>query len=100
MTYFGVHLAFIYPNGSDVLSFRRLRFKNDTIRLVFGLANQMHTSVHLLAFHLVLCTHDNCLFILLTQDHVCYLFKIHLLRGTIIKCNTPNFTDGLAFASR
>jgi len=31
MTYFDVHLAFIYPNGSDVLSFRRLRFKNDTL---------------------------------------------------------------------
>ena len=60
----------------------------------------MYTSVDLFAFDLVLCTHDNCLVVLLTQDHVFYLFKIHQLRGTIIKCNTPNFTNGLAFASR
>jgi len=60
----------------------------------------MYTSVDLFAFDLVLCTHDNCLVILLIQDHVFYLFKIHQLRGTIIKCNAPNFTDGLAFASR
>jgi len=56
----------------------------------------MHTSVDLFSFDLVLCTHDNCLVVLLTQDHFFYLFKIHQLRGTIIKCNTPNFTDGLA----
>jgi len=36
------------PERSDVLSFRRLRFKNDTIRLVFGLTNQMYTSVDFL----------------------------------------------------
>ena len=56
----------------------------------------MYTSIDLFAFDLILCTHRNCLVILLTQDHVLYLFKIHQLRGTIIKCNTPNFTDGLA----
>jgi len=60
----------------------------------------MYTSVDLFSFDFVLCTHDNCLVVLFTQDHVFYLFKIYQLRGTIIKCNTPNFTDGLTFASR
>ena len=56
----------------------------------------MYTSNDLFAIDLVLCMHDNCLVVLLAQDHVFYAFKIHQLRGTIIKCNTPNFTDGLA----
>jgi len=47
----------------------------------------MYTSVDRFAFDLVLCTHDNCLVVLLTQDHSFYLFKFHQLRGTIIKCN-------------
>ena len=47
----------------------------------------MYTSVNLFAFDLVLCTHDNCLVVLLAQDHVFYLFKIHQLPGTVIKCN-------------
>jgi len=55
----------------------------------------MHTSVDPFAFDLVLCTHDNCLVVLLIQDHAFYLFKIHQLQGTIIKCNTTNFTDVL-----
>jgi len=54
----------------------------------------MYSSINLFAFDLILCVHDNCL-ALLTQDHVFYLFNIHQLRGTIIKCNTPNFTNGL-----
>ena len=45
----------------------------------------MYTSVDVLAFDLVLCTHDNCLVVLLTQDHVFYLFKIHQLQGFIDK---------------
>ena len=40
----------------------------------------MYTSIDLFAFDLVLCTHDNCLVVLLTQDHVFYLFKIHQFR--------------------
>jgi len=60
----------------------------------------MYTSIDLSAFDLVLCMHDNCLVVLLAQDPVFYLSKLHQLRGTIIKCNTPNFTNGLAFARR
>jgi len=40
----------------------------------------MYTSVDPFAFDLVLCTHDNCLVFLLTQDHVFCLFKIHQFR--------------------
>ena len=43
----------------------------------------MYTSVDPFAFDLVLCTHDNCLVVLLIQDHAFYLFKIHQLQGTI-----------------
>jgi len=59
----------------------------------------MYTSVNLFAFDLVLCTHDNCLVIVLTQDHVFYLLKIHQLRGFIVKCYTSNFRNVLAFVS-
>ena len=45
----------------------------------------MYTSVDLLAFDLALCTHDNCLVVLLIQDHAFYLFKIYQSRGAIIK---------------
>ena len=60
----------------------------------------MYNSINLFAFDLVLCTHDNCLVVLLAQDHIFSLFKIHQLRGTIIKCNVLNFKNGLAFARR
>ena len=60
----------------------------------------MYTSINLFAFDLVLCTHDNGLVVLLAQDHVFYLFKIHQLRGAMIKCNAPNLTNDFAFVSR
>jgi len=48
----------------------------------------------------MLCMHDNCLVVLLAQDHVFYLCRIYQLRGVIVKRYTPNFTNGFALASR
>ena len=60
----------------------------------------MYSSINLFALDFILCVHDNCLVVLLAQDHVFYLFKIYQLRGTVIKCNAPNFTSGFVFVSR
>ena len=88
------------PERSDVLSFRRLRFKNDTL-YVLSSGSLIRCAPPSIFLRLILFSvrtitvSSSFLFKIMS-----FLFKIHQLRGTIIKCNTPNFTDGLAFASR
>jgi len=59
----------------------------------------MYKTINLFAFDLLLCTHDNCLVVLLAQDHVFYFRKIYQLRCAIVKRYPSNFTSGFALVS-
>jgi len=79
--------------------------------VVFALKTTLYTSfprsrlLNLLlhqsfALDLFLCVHDDCLLVLLAQEHISHFRKIHQLLGAIIKHYPSDFENGLAPTSR
>ena len=100
MTYFVNHVPLIYLTGSDVLSLRRRRFKNDTLYVLSSgsLIKFTHPAIFLRLILCSVCTITvSSSFLLKIMSYLC---KIYQLRSAIIKRYPSHFTNGLALASR
>jgi len=80
------------------LSFRSLRFRKETIYLVFGFGNDIDSTVTPLTFNLLICVYGDGLSLVAIQNHVFDLGKIDDLRGIVVQSYSSYFTDRLALA--